>query len=179
VDAASERGAMKQKRIWVVLVTAVVVFLVGFAIQHYVPPPTHPHHESRWWLAYYGCWLVFAGWMFMQPPAPSKGIAPIPLADLGASCMPSRLGASYAGWLERLEIDSAASVLGAAFFISILYWWFHSLRGPKAVAPASSFLTSLGTDKSPSCRKGPEVHSFKHSNGFAWRYRVPTRGPRG
>jgi hypothetical protein len=66
---------MKQKRIWVVLVTAVFVFLVGFAIQHFAPRPIHPHHESAWWLAYYGCWLVFAGWMFMQPPAPSKGIA--------------------------------------------------------------------------------------------------------
>lgn len=68
---------MKQVKAWHLILAAVLVPLMVVGILHFVPRPIHPHphHESRWWLAYYGCWLVFAGWLFMQPPAPTKGIA--------------------------------------------------------------------------------------------------------
>lgn len=67
---------MKKRNLWQLLLAVVLVSLVVAVTLYFVPRPIHPHphHESGWWLAYYGCWLLFAGWLFMQPPPPSKSI---------------------------------------------------------------------------------------------------------
>jgi hypothetical protein len=101
----AKRGAMKQKRIWLVLLTAVLVFLVGTAIQHFAPRPVHPHpHESRWWLAYYGCWLLFAG------------LATRAAVRAGADLFAGRSGhESYGAYWPPLRLD-ASSYTSLALF---------------------------------------------------------------
>ena len=51
---------MKQLRVWQLILAAVLVPLMIVGILHFAPRPIHPHphHESAWWLAYCGCWLL-------------------------------------------------------------------------------------------------------------------------
>jgi hypothetical protein len=62
---------MKKRKLWVLLLVALAVFLVSAVVLHFTEAPTVRHHPNPWWLIYYASWLVFAGWLLTQPTIPS------------------------------------------------------------------------------------------------------------
>jgi hypothetical protein len=64
---------MKKRKLWVLLVTALAVFLLAAVVLHFTAVPAVRHHASPGWLIYYAAWLVFAGWLLTQPePSPDS-----------------------------------------------------------------------------------------------------------
>jgi cytochrome bd-type quinol oxidase subunit 2 len=62
---------MKQRKLSVLLLTALAVFLVSALVLHFTDSATIRHHVNHWWWIYYAAWFAFLGWLLTQPTIPS------------------------------------------------------------------------------------------------------------